>query len=138
MALLSSSPLLASLFISYANQATALESPTPSVESEEWKALENTISKLQEEINKLKPENLEVTEKLVVAAKSLDAFSSQVTSLKEVNATQRNHIDSLESELSESKEKYDRLVESSNSERETLRSAVSNLEVRSEPCSIMG
>ena len=137
MALLSSSPLLASLFVSYANQAAAFESSTPSTESEEWKALENTISRLQEEIDKLKPEKHAMTERLAVSAASLGAFRSQVASLNKVNAAQQHDIDSLRAELLESKGKYNRLVEDSNTERDVLRSLVSDLEVCLEPCLIM-
>ena len=133
MTLLSSSPLLASLFVSYANQAVALESFTPSIESEEWKMLENTVSGLQREIDKLKPENLEVKDRLTAAAASLEAFRSQVASLKEINVAQQHDTDSLRAELFESKGKYDRHVEDLSSERDTLRSMVSDLEVCSEP-----
>ena len=132
IALLSSSPLLASLFVSYANQAAALEPPSPSTESEKWKALETTISRLQEEVDKLKPENLEMTERLAAAASSLEAFRSQVTSLKEVNVAQQRDIGSLRAELLESKDRYNRLVENSSAERVALQSTVLDLEVRSE------
>ena len=114
IALLSSSPLLTSLFVSYANQAAALESAsaTPSPGSEEWKGLQNTIVPLQKEIGKLESENLEVTEGLEAAEASREAFRSQVSSLKEVNATQENDIESLRAELVEAKERYDRLCKS--------------------------
>ena len=129
MALLSSSPLLASLFVSYANQAAILESSTPPAESEEWKALENTISALQEENDKLKPENLRMSERLTAAAAALEAFGSQVTSLKDVNVAQGHDIDSLRTELLESKEKHNLLLENSNAERTVLQSMVSDLQV---------
>ena len=129
MALLSSSPLLASLFVSYANQAAILESSTPPAESEEWKALENTISALQEENDKLKPENFRMSEELTVAAASLEAFRSQVSSLRDVNVARGRDIDSLRTELLESKEKHDRLLENSNAERTALQGLVSDLQV---------
>jgi molecular chaperone GrpE (heat shock protein) len=138
MALLSSSPLLASLFVSYANQAAALEASTPSIESGEWKTLENTVIRLQNEINQLKPENLEMTERLTAAAASLEAFRFQVSSLKEVNTAQQLDIGSLRTELLELKDKYNRLVENSGVERDTLQSEVSVLKVGLEPCLIAG
>ena len=138
IALLSSSPLLASIFVSYAHQAAALESSTPSTENEEWKALENTISRLQEEIDKLKPENLETAARLVITAASLEAFRSQVTSLKEVNVAQQHDIDSLRTEVAESQDKYNLLAENSHAERNTLQSIVSDLEVRLQPYLIVG
>lgn len=131
MTLLSSSPLLASLFISYANQAAAFESSTPPTESEEWKALENTVSRLQEEIDKLRPENIEMRERLAAAGASLEAFRSQVASLKEVNVAQQLDIKSLQTELLEFKDKYDRLAENSTAERDALQSAVSDFMVSS-------
>jgi molecular chaperone GrpE (heat shock protein) len=136
--LLSSSPLLASMFVSYANQAAALESCTPTTESEEWKALENTISRSQDEVDKLKSENLGMTEKLAVAAASLEAFRSQVTSLKEVNSTQKHDIDSLQAGFFEYKDRYNRFVEDSNAERDALLIMVSDLEVCLKPCMITG
>jgi FtsZ-binding cell division protein ZapB len=125
VALLSSSPLLASLFVSYANQASAFESATPSTESEDWKALEDTISKLQEEINALKPENLEMKGKLEAAAASQEAFRSQVSALKEMNTAQQGDIKSLRAELLEAKGECDRL----SVERDALRDRVMGLEV---------
>ena len=130
MSLLSSSPLLASLFVSYANQAAVLGSDTPSTESEEWKALEDTISRLQEEVDKLTPENGEMKGKLEAAAASQEAFRSQITALKEVNTTQQDDIKSLREELLEAKSKYDKLVIDSNAEKVVLQDRVLDLEVR--------
>ena len=139
MALLSSSPLLASLFVSYANQAAALESAsaTPSPESEEWKGLQNTIPMLQEEIKKLKSENLEIAEGLESAEASREAFRSQVSSLKEVNMIQEDGIKVLRVELAEAKDKYDRLVVDSNAEKVVLQIRVLDLEVCLDSCLII-
>ena len=133
--LLSSSPLLASLFVSYANQVTALESvsATPSPESEEWKALQNAITTLEEEIEKLKSENIELTKGL----DSAEAFRSQVSSLRAVNATQQDNIESLRVEFTETKETYDRLVVDSNAEKATLQIRVLDLEVCLDLCLII-
>ena len=129
--LLSLSPLLSSLFISYANRAAALEttSATPSPESEEWKSLQDTVAGLQEENEKLKLENLEVVGKMDAAMASREAFCSQVSSLKEVNTTQQGDIRLLRAELAEVKVEYDRLVADSNAERTALRIKNSDLEV---------
>jgi FtsZ-binding cell division protein ZapB len=134
VALLSSSPLLASLFVSYANQAAALGSVTPSTETEEWKALENTISSLQGEIDKLRPENLKMTESLEAAKASMEAFRSQVATLKELNVTHQQDIESLRVELFDSKVKYSQLVEDSTAERDTFQSKISDLEVCPASC----
>jgi regulator of replication initiation timing len=139
MSLLYLSPLLSSLFISYANRATALESASaaPSPGSEEWKTLQTTIITLQEENKKLKSENREMAEKLEVAEASQEAFRSQASSLKETNAAQQDDIKSLWAELFEAGDKYDLLVEVSNAEKSGLQAQILDLEVRLEPCLIV-
>jgi len=134
MAILSSSPLLASLFVSYADQAAALESAsaTPSPESEEWKSLRNTVATLQEEIEKLKSENLEMAEGLEGSVASREAFCSQVLSLKEANAAQQDDIKTLRAELIEAKGKYDRLLVDSSAEKAVFQARVLDLDVRLE------
>ena len=131
ISLLSLSPLLSSLFISYANRAAALESAaaTPSPSSEEWTALQTTVATLREENEKLKSENFEVTGKLEVAVASQEAFQSQVSSLRELNVTHQDDIKSLRSELSEAEEKYDQFVGSSNAERAAFQIQLFDLEV---------
>jgi FtsZ-binding cell division protein ZapB len=131
MALLSSSPLLASLFVSYANQAAALESAsaTPSPESEEWKALQNTVVTLQEEIKGLKSENCEMAECLKGAGASQEAFRSQVSSLKETNTTQQDDIGSLRIELAKANERFNWLMVDSSAEKAAFETQVSDLEV---------
>jgi len=128
IALLSSSPLFARLFLSYVNQTTALEpaSATPSPESEEWKVLQNVIAILQEEIEKLKSEGLELTKEL----ESSKAFRSQVSSLEAANTTQRDDIGSLRAELAEAKESHDRLMVNNNAEKAALQTRILDLEVR--------
>ena len=139
MALLSSSPLLASLFVSYANQAAALESTsaTPAPGSKEWEALQNTVSTSQEEIDKLKSENAEMAEGLKAATGSQEAFRFQVSSLKEVNTTQENEIKSLRAEVIEAREKHDQLMVDSNAEKTALQIRILDLEVRLDSCLIM-
>jgi len=132
MTLLSLSPLLSSLFLSYANRAAALElaSITPSPESEEWNVLQTAVATLREENEKLKSETHEMAEKLGVAEASQDAFRSQVSSLKELNAAQQDDAKSLWAELFEAGDKYDRLMEDSNMEKSTLQVQVLDLEVQ--------
>jgi predicted RNase H-like nuclease (RuvC/YqgF family) len=131
VSLLSSSPLLASLFVSYANKAAALDSATatPTSESDEWKTLENTIATLQEEVDRLKPENFEMAKSLEAVAASQEAFRSQVSTLKEVNATQLGDIKTLRTELFEARRRHDQLLVGSNSERETFQTRISELGV---------
>ena len=131
MSLLSLSPLLSSLLISYANRAAALESAsaTPSPDSEEWKALQATVTALREENEKLKLEAHEMEGKLHAAEASQEAFCSQVSNLKEVNGTQQDDITSLRAESSEVKNKYDRLMADSSAQLAALHVQVTDLEV---------
>ena len=139
MSLLSLSPLLSSLFVSYANRVAALESAsaTPSPESEEWKALQTTVTALREENEKLRLDAREIAEKLEVAGASQEAFRSQIASLKEVNTTQQDDIKSVRAELSEAKDKYNRLKVDSDAEKAALEVQVLDLEVRLESSPIV-
>ena len=131
MTLLSLSPLLSSLFISYANRAAALESAsaTPSLDGEERKALQDSIVALREENEKLRSENLGVVGELRSAVASQEAFRSQVSSLKEVNTAQQEDLKILREELAEAEGKYDRLTVDSNAETAALQTHVLDLEV---------
>ena len=131
MSLLSLSPLLSSLFISYATRASAVRSTssTPPSESDEWKSLQDTITTLQEENEKLKSETREMAARLEAAEISQEESRSQVSSLKEVNTTQDEDIKSLRAQASEAQHKYDRLVEDSNAEKAALKVQISDLQV---------
>ena len=140
MSLLALSPLLSSLFISYANRVAALESaaPTPSPENEEWKTLQSTVARLREDNERLESETREMAEKLEVAEASQEAFRSQVLSLKDVSTSQKDDIESLRTELSEVKDKYIRLMVDSNAEKAGLQVQVMELEVCSASCLVVG
>ena len=133
MGLLSLSPLLSSLFVSYANRAAALESAsaTPSLDGEERKALQDSIVALREENERLRLENLEMAGELKATAASQEAFRSQVSSLKEANTTKQEDINVLREELVEAKGKCDRLILDSDAERAALRIQVLDLKVNS-------
>jgi len=132
MSLLSLSPLLSSLFISYANRVAALESASaiPSPESEEWKTLQTTVATLREENERLESETRETAGKLEAAEASQEAFRSQVLSLKEVNTTQQGDINSLRAELSEAEDKYSRLMVDLKAEKANLQVQVMDLEAQ--------
>lgn len=131
MSLLTLSPFLSSLLVSYANRAATLESAshTPSPEGKEWKALQDTITVLQEENGKLKSETHEMAGKLESAEASQEALRSEVSSLKETNMTQEEEIKALRAELSEAKDKSDRLVADSAAEKAALKAQIFELEV---------
>ena len=126
MSLLSLSPLLAGLFLSYANRAAAASSP----ESEERKALRETIITLLEENQRLKSETREMVRKLRAIEVSQEAFRSRVSSLKEANATQQGNINSLREELVGIEDEYDRFMVDSNADKAALRVQVLELDVR--------
>lgn len=137
VSLLSLSPFLSSLFISYANRVATLDSaptspsPSPSPESEEWKALQTAVTILQG--NGKRGSGIRGTAgNLGVAEASREALHHQIASLKETNMTQHDNIRSLRAELSEAENKYNRLLEDSNAEKAALQAQVLDLEVRLE------
>jgi len=116
MSLLSLSPLLSSLFLSYANRAAVIESAS-APDSRGLKALQNTIAVSQEEIEKLKAENLETVGRLEAAAASeRKALQAIITALREEN----------EKLKSESRGMAGRL-EAAEASQEVLHSQVSSL-----------
>jgi len=83
---------------------------------------------LQEEVDKLTPENAEMTVKLEAAAASQEAFRSQISALKEVNTSQQDGIESLREKLLEAQNKYDLLLADSKAEKATFQARVLDLE----------
>jgi hypothetical protein len=132
MSLLSLSPLLSSLFISYANRAASLESAAaaPSPDGEECKALQTTIAVLREENDQLGSENREMAGRLEAAATSQEAFRALVAVLKEDAEIQQDGFRILAAQCSEGNDRYKRLVEESNAEKAALQIQVLDLEVR--------
>ena len=131
MSLLSISPLLSSLFISYANRAAVFESASaaPSPDSEEWKALQATATRLQEENDKLELENREMVGKLEAATSSQEAFRTLVATLKEDAEVQQDSFRILVGQCAEGTERYNRLVEESSAERAAFQAQISDLQV---------
>lgn len=130
ISLLSLSPLLSSLLVSYANRATPHESAsTPSPESEEWNTLRNSITALREENGRLRSENREILLKLEAAEASQGGFRSHISSLEEVNAAQRNEINSLRRGLVETKDLYERVMKDWNVEKAAYQTRISGIEV---------
>lgn len=133
MSLLSLSPLLSSLFISYAGRAaSAGSSPTtssPSPESDEWKSLQDTVTVLREENEKLRSEIREIAGKLEIAESFQEVLRSQVSSLKDLTTNQEEDVKSLQAQVSEAQQNYDRLAEDSNAEKAAFKVQVSDLEV---------
>lgn len=131
LSLLSLSPLLSSLFVSYASRAGARGSlsATAFADSEEWKTLQDTIATLREENEKLKLETREMVRKLEMAEASQEMLRSQVSSLNEANMAHQEDVKSLRAENVETKEKYNRIVADLEAEKATLKVQISDLEV---------
>lgn len=130
MSLLDLSPLLADLFLSYANRAALTSSP----ENEERKALREVITTLLEENQKLNSETRGMVRKLRAAEVSQEVLRSRASSLKKANTSQLDNISSLRGELVQVEDDYDRFMADSDAERAALRVEVLDLEVRLYPC----
>ena len=135
MFLLSLSPLLSSLFVTYANRAASLESTSASSsENGGWKMLRDSITALREENEKLQTENREMVSKLEVAQASQEGLRSHISSLGEINAAHQNEVNSLQKELVESKDLYERVMKDWNVEKTAYQTRISDIEVGSRLC----
>lgn len=127
VSLLSLSPSLATLLLSYSNRA----------ETQDRRTFRETIVKLLEENQGLKSEVLEMVQRLKAAEASQKTVRSQVSSLREAGATLQDTVDSLREELVEVEDKYDRFIADSNVEKAALYVQVLDLEVHYLPCLIL-
>lgn len=130
LSLLSLSPLLSSLFLSYARRASGhgSASATASADSEEWKVLQNTIKSLREENEKLRVNSREMIRKLEMSEASQAMLRSQVSSVNEANGTYRDDINTLRAELIELRIKYGRILKDSEAEKNALKVQISDIE----------
>ena len=86
MSLLSASPLLSSLFLTYANRAAALEGPpAPSPIDLEWTEMKTLNSRLQEEIALLRDQLSKEVDRAKVAEDCVEALRAQLSSVKSTN-----------------------------------------------------
>lgn len=132
LSLLSLSPLLASLFVTYASRAGARgpSSSMISADSEEWKHLQGSIALLREENETLKSEAREMIRKLEISEASQEMLRSQVSSLNETNSAYQKDIGSLRAELIEARGMQDRVVAHSEAEKTSLKVKISDLEIQ--------
>ena len=124
VSLLSLSPSLATLLLSYSNR----------VEIQNRRAFSEAIIQLLEENQRLKSEAPEMVQRLRATEASQKTVRSQLSSLREAGATHQNAIDSLREELVEVEDKYDRFMADSNAEKAALHLQVLDLEVHCQPC----
>ena len=127
MLLLSSSPMLASLLLSYSSRT----------EAEKRRYFRETVIKLLEENQRLNSEAIGMVQKLRIAKASQKTVRSQVSALKEVSETLHDTIYSLREELDEVENKYDRLMVCSNAEKAALHVQILGLEVHCQPYLIL-
>ena len=86
MSLLAASPLLSSLFLTYANRAAALDGPSaPSPIDIEWSEMKTMNSRLQEEVALLRAQLNEETERAKAAEDCVEALRAQLSSVKSTN-----------------------------------------------------
>jgi chromosome segregation ATPase len=86
MSLLAASPLLSSLFLTYANRAATLDgSPTPSPIDKEWAEMKASNKSLQDEVESLRAQLHKETERAKAAEDCVDALRAQLSSVKNAN-----------------------------------------------------
>ncbi|KAF9645357.1 hypothetical protein BDM02DRAFT_3262963 [Thelephora ganbajun] len=86
MSLLTASPLLSSLFLTYANRAATLDGPqAPSPIDVEWTEMKTLNSRLQEEIAVLQAQLNKETERAKTAEDCVEALRAQLSSVKDAN-----------------------------------------------------
>ena len=134
MFLLSLSPLLSSLFVSYASRAASHEpassAPAHSPENEEWKKkLQDSVATLREENERLQSENREIVLKLEEVQTSQEGSRSHISSLEQINAARLNEISSLRKELVEAKDSYEQVMKGWNGEKAGYLTRISGYEV---------
>jgi len=104
MSLLSASPLLSSLFLTYANRAAALDGPAaPSPIDVEWTEMKTLNNRLQEEVASLRDQLNKEVDRAKVAEDCVEALRAQLSSVKCANRD-------LETEVSDERAKLDAIT----------------------------
>ena len=86
MSLLAASPLLSSLFLTYANKAAALDCPpAPSPIDTEWIEMKTQNNRLQEEVALLRVQLDKETDRAKMAEDCVEALRAQLSSVKCTN-----------------------------------------------------
>ena len=120
MSLLSASPLLSSLFLTYANRAATLDGPAaPSPIDVEWTEMKTLNNRLQEEVALLRDQLNKETDRAKVAEDCVEALRAQLSSVKCTNRDletealdERTKLDAITSEyVTYKKEAKDTIAE---------------------------
>ena len=86
MSLLAASPLLSSLFLTYANKAAALDGPSaPSPIDLEWTEMKALNNRLQEEVASLRAQLAKEADRAKAAEDCVEALRAQLSSVKDAN-----------------------------------------------------
>jgi chromosome segregation ATPase len=86
MSLLAASPLLSSLFLTYANRAATLDGPSaPSPIDTEWTEMKSLNNRLQEEVMSLRDQLNKETDRAKTAEDCVEALRVQLSSVKDAN-----------------------------------------------------
>ena len=86
MSLLAASPLLSSLFLTYANRAATLNGPpTPSPVDIEWTEMKTLNDHLQEEVASLRAQLNKETDRTKTAEDCVEALRAQLAFVKDAN-----------------------------------------------------
>jgi len=112
MSLLAASPLLSSLFLTYASRATALDGPpAPSPVDVEWTEMKTLNTRLQEEVTLLRAQLDKETDRAKMAEDCVEALRAQLSSVKDANrdletavSNERAKLDAITSEYAEHQE----------------------------------
>lgn len=124
MSLLAASPLLCSLFLTYANRAATLDGPpSPSPIDVEWAEMKTLNNRLQEEVASLRAQLSKETDRAEMAEDCVEALRAQLSSVKCDNhdlemavSGERARLEAVTSEYAEhKKEANDTIVELRNS-----------------------
>lgn len=111
MSLLATSPLLSSLFLTYANRAATLDGPpNPSPIDIEWVDMKTMNDRLQEEVASLQAQLDKETDRAKTAEDCVEALRAQLSSVKRANrdleavvSDERTRLEAVTSEYAEYK-----------------------------------
>ena len=107
MSLLSASPLLSSLFLTYAKRAATLDGPpSPSPIDTEWKEMKTMNARLQGEIASLRVQLNKETDRAKMAEDCVEALRAQLSTVKCANRDLETTVSDGRTELEEIASEY--------------------------------
>ena len=107
MSLLSASPLLSSLFLTYAKRAATLDGPpSPSPIDAEWTEMKTMNARLQGEVASLRAQLNKETDRAKIAEDCVEALRAQLSTVKSTNRDLEIILSDGRTELEEITSKY--------------------------------